>query len=175
MRKGEDYVHVACGHEFLLARLEPAVAGLGLTLGTVPRHPIHGRWFDSAIRLRGSFLTRRIERDRASYTRAHHKFDQVCAGLTTELDKLVEKARKRLREFGLELEDSRARAEACFEDMFRQFESTYDQLNLKLVPYGQALREMTSKKLEKYLRAYATEPWERKSLNLADAPDTLYP
>ena len=36
MRKGEDHVHVAGGQEFLLARLEPAVAGLGLTLGTVP-------------------------------------------------------------------------------------------------------------------------------------------
>ncbi|MGD0124605.1 MAG: hypothetical protein ABSF46_04545 [Terriglobia bacterium] len=59
--------------------------------------------------------------------------------------------------------------------MLRQFESTCDRLNLKLIPDGQALREMTSKKLEKYLWASATEPLERKSLNLADAPDTLYP
>jgi hypothetical protein len=36
MRKGEDHVHIAGGQEFLLARLQPAVAGLGLTLGTVP-------------------------------------------------------------------------------------------------------------------------------------------
>ncbi len=36
MGKGEDHVHVGGGQEFLLARLEPAVAGLGLTLGTVP-------------------------------------------------------------------------------------------------------------------------------------------
>jgi hypothetical protein len=139
------------------------------------RHLIQGRWFDFAIRLRGSFLTRRIKRDSASYTRALDKFDQVRADLTTELDKLVEKARTRLREFGVGLEDDRARAEAGFEDMFRQFELTCDRLNLKLIPYGQALRDMTSKKLEKYLRASATEPHERKSLNLADAPDNLYP
>ena len=43
------------------------------------RHLIHGRWYDFAIRLRGSFLTRRIERDSASYTRALDKFDQVRA------------------------------------------------------------------------------------------------
>ena len=101
------------------------------------RHLIHGRWFDFAIRLRGGFLTRRIERDSASYTRALDKFDQVRADLTAELDKLAEKARTKLREFGVGLEDGRARAEACFEDMFRQFEFTCDRLNLKLVPYGQ--------------------------------------
>ena len=139
------------------------------------RHLIHGRWYDFAIRLRGSFLTRRIERDSASYTRALDKFDQVRADLTAELDKLAEKARTKLREFGVGLEDGRARAEACFEDMFRQFEFTCDRLNLKLVPYGQALREMASKKLEKHLRALTTEPHERTSSNLANALDTLYP
>ncbi len=36
MRKGKDHVHVAGRQEFLAARLQPAVAGLGLTLGTVP-------------------------------------------------------------------------------------------------------------------------------------------
>ena len=36
MRKGKDHVHVTGGQEFLPARLQPAVAGLGLTLGTVP-------------------------------------------------------------------------------------------------------------------------------------------
>ena len=36
MRKGEDHVYVAGGQEFLSARLQPAVAGLGLTLGAVP-------------------------------------------------------------------------------------------------------------------------------------------
>jgi hypothetical protein len=59
--------------------------------------------------------------------------------------------------------------------MFRQFESTCDRLNLKLVPYGQALREMASMKLEKHLRALTTEPHERTSSNLADALDTLSP
>ena len=95
--------------------------------------------------------------------------------LTAELDKLAEKARTKLREFGVGFEDGRARAEACFEDMFRQFEFTCDRLNLKLVPYGQALREMASKKLEKHLRALTTEPHERTSSNLANALDTLYP
>ena len=139
------------------------------------RHLIHGRWFDFAIRLRGSFLTRRIERDSASYTRAIDKFDQVRADLTAELDKLAEKARTKLREFGVGLEDGRARAEACFEDLFRQFEFTCDRLNLKLVPYGQALREMARKKLEKHLRVLTTEAHERTSSNLAKALDTLYP
>ena len=136
---------------------------------------MHGRWFDFALRLRGSFLTRRIERDSASYTRALGKFDQVRADLTAELDKLAEKARMKLRELGVGIDDSRVRAEACFEDIFRQFESTCDRLNLKLVPYGQALREMTSKKFEKHLRVLTTEPHERTSLEPADVPDTLYP
>jgi hypothetical protein len=42
--------------------------------------------------------------------------------------------------------------------MFQQFESACDQFNLELVPYGHALREMASKKLEKYLQGLATEP-----------------
>ena len=139
------------------------------------RNLIQGRWFDFAIRLRGSFLARRIERDSASYTRALDKFDHVRAALTAELDELAEKARTKLCEFGVEFEDGRARAEACFEDMFRQFEFTCDRLNLKLVPYGQALREMASKKLEKHLRALTPEPHERTSSSLANALDTLYP
>ncbi|MFZ0960046.1 MAG: hypothetical protein WAO35_04015, partial [Terriglobia bacterium] len=139
------------------------------------RHLILGRWYDFAIRLRGSFLTRRIERDSASYTRALDKFDQVRAALTAELDKLAEKARTKLREFGVEFEDGRARAEAYLEDMYRQFEFTCDRLNLKLVPYGQALREMASKKLEEHVRALTTEPRERTSSDLADALETPYP
>ena len=138
------------------------------------KHLMHGRWFDFALRLRGSFLTRRIERDSASYTRALDKFDRVRADLTVELDKLAEKGRTKLRELGVGLGDSRARAEACFEDMLRQFELTCDRLNLKLVPYGQALREMTSKKLEKHLRAPTTEPHEPTSSDLANVVDALY-
>ena len=42
MRKGEDHVYVAGGQEFLSARLQPAVAGLGLTLGTVPISAANG-------------------------------------------------------------------------------------------------------------------------------------
>jgi hypothetical protein len=59
--------------------------------------------------------------------------------------------------------------------MFRQFDFTCDRLNLKLLPYGQALREMASQKLEKHLRALTAEPHQRASSNLANALDTLYP
>jgi len=124
------------------------------------RQLIHGRWFDFAIRLQGSFLTWRIERDSASYARALDKFDKVRADLTVELDKLAEKARGRLRGFGVGLDDGQARAKAYFHDLFQQFEFTCDRLNLELVPYGHALREMASKRLEKHLQALITEPLE---------------
>jgi hypothetical protein len=42
--------------------------------------------------------------------------------------------------------------------LFQQLESACDQFNLELVPYGHALREMATKKLEKHLQALATEP-----------------
>ena len=125
------------------------------------RQLIHGRWFDFAIRLQGSYLTRRIERDNAPYARALSKFDKVRADLGAELDKLAEKARAKLHEYGVELEDGQARVRAYFRDLFQQFESACDQLNLELVPYGHALREMASKKFEKHLQALATDPLER--------------
>ena len=53
MRKSEDHVHVAGGQEFLPARLQPAVAGLGLTLGTVPISAANGEL--SITCLMGSF------------------------------------------------------------------------------------------------------------------------
>jgi len=56
----------------------------------------------------------------------------------------------------VELEGGQARAKAYFSDLVQQFESACDQFNLELVPYGHALREMASKKLEKYLHALAT-------------------
>ena len=120
------------------------------------RQLVRGRWYDFAIRLQGSFLTRRIERDNASYTRALAKFDRVRADLGTELDKLTEKARAKLREYGAGLEGGHARARAYVSDLLQQFESACDQFNLELVPYGHALREMGSKKLEKYLHTLAT-------------------
>ena len=119
------------------------------------RQLVRGRWFDFVIRLRGSFLTRRIERDNASYSRALARFDKVRADLSTELDKLNEKARAKLHGYGLELEGGQARAKAYLSDLVQQFESACDQFNLELVPYGHALREMASKKLEKYLHALA--------------------
>jgi radical SAM superfamily enzyme YgiQ (UPF0313 family) len=120
------------------------------------RQLVHGRWFDFGIRLRGSFLTRRIERDNASYSRALARFDKVRGDLSTELDKLTEKARAKLHEYGVELEGGQARAKAYLSDLAQQFESACDQFNLELVPYGHALREMASKKLEKYLHTLAT-------------------
>ena len=36
MRKSEDDMDVASGQEFLAARLDPTVAGVGLALGRVP-------------------------------------------------------------------------------------------------------------------------------------------
>jgi radical SAM superfamily enzyme YgiQ (UPF0313 family) len=120
------------------------------------RQLVRGRWFDFAIRLQGSFLTRRIERDNASYSHALAKFDKVRADLAAELDQLTEKARAKLHEYGVELEGGQARAKAYFSDLLQQFESACDQFNLELVPYGHALREMASKKLEKYLHGLAT-------------------
>jgi len=120
------------------------------------RQLVRGRWYDFAIRLQGSFLTRRIERDNASYSSALARFDKVRADLSTELDKLNERARAKLHEYGLELEGGQARAKAYFADLAQQFESACDQFNLELVPYGHALREMASKKLEKYLHALST-------------------
>jgi hypothetical protein len=117
------------------------------------KHLLHGRWFDFAIRLQGSFLTRRIERDSAAYACALNKFDRVRAHLATELDKLAEKARVKLREYGVGLEDGQSRAKAYVRDLFQQLDLVCNQLNLELVPYGHALREMASKKLEKHLQA----------------------
>jgi hypothetical protein len=45
--------------------------------------------------------------------------------------------------------------------LYQQFESACDQLNLELVPYGHALREMASKKFEKHLQTLAAEPLEQ--------------
>ena len=36
VRKSEDHVHIGSGQQFPTARLQPTVAGVGLTLGTVP-------------------------------------------------------------------------------------------------------------------------------------------
>ena len=156
-------------------RESSAFPGSSIRLAKRSGNLVQGRWYDFAIRLRGSFLTRRIVRDSASYTRALDKFDQVRVTLTAELDTLSEKARMKLREFGVGFEESRAQVEAGFEDLYRQFQATCDRLNLKLVPYGQALREMTSKKLEKYLRALATEPPAPTSSNLANTLETPHP
>jgi len=36
MRNGEDHVHIGDGQQFLAARREPLISGVGLTLRTMP-------------------------------------------------------------------------------------------------------------------------------------------
>ena len=122
------------------------------------RHLARGRWVDFALRLQGSFLTRRIERDNLPYTRALDRFDKVRAELGAELDKLADKARAKLRDYSVGIGDGQARAKAYFSDLCKQLESACDQFNLEMVPYGHALREMATKKLEKHLQALTAEP-----------------
>ncbi len=64
MRKGEDHVYVAGRQEFLSARLQPSVAGLGLTLGTVPISA--GVVRDGAIPAAGTLIAVPAERGRAA-------------------------------------------------------------------------------------------------------------
>jgi len=64
MRKGEDHVHVGGGQEFLPTRLQPAVAGLGLTLGTVPIST--GVVRDGAIPAAGTLISMPAERGGAA-------------------------------------------------------------------------------------------------------------
>lgn len=120
------------------------------------RQLVRGRWFDFAVRLQGSFLTRRIEHDSASYSLLLERFDKVRADLAAQIDNLAEKASVRLRKIGVGIEDGQARAKACFHEAFQEFESTCDRLSLELVPYGHALREMASKKLDEHLKALTT-------------------
>ena len=120
------------------------------------RQLVRGRWFDFAVRLQGSFLTRRIEHDSASYSILLERFDKVRADLAAQIDNLAEKASVRLRKIGVGIEDGQARAKACFHEAFQEFESTCDRLSLELVPYGHALREMASKKLDEHLKALTT-------------------
>jgi len=64
MRKGEDHVHVAGGQEFLPTRLQPAVAGRGLTLGRVPISAAVVR--DGAIPAAGTLIAVPAERGGAA-------------------------------------------------------------------------------------------------------------
>ncbi len=64
MRKGEDLVYVAGRQEFLSARLQPAVAGLSLTLGAVPISARVVR--DGAISTAGTLIAMPAERGGAT-------------------------------------------------------------------------------------------------------------
>ena len=64
-------------------------------------------------------------------------------------------------DYDYSLVEGQARAKAYVSDLYQQFESACDQLNLELVPYGHALREMASKKFEKHLQTLAAEPLEQ--------------
>jgi len=135
-------------------RISPSELQAGIF--RISRQLVRGRWFDFAVRLQGSFLTRRIEHDSASYSLLLDRFDKVRADLAAQIDKLAEKASVRLHKIGVGIEDGQARAKACFHEVFQEFESTCDRLSLELVPYGHALREMASKKLDEHLKALTT-------------------
>jgi len=116
------------------------------------------RWFNFAIRIQGNLLTRRIQRDSAAYARALSRFDQIRADLVAEIDRLAVQARSRLQSLSTNLEEGQLRIRAYLHHLGTQFDATCDRLNLELVPYGRALREMTRAKLEEHFRALLTEP-----------------
>jgi hypothetical protein len=111
------------------------------------------RFFNFAIRIQGNRLTRRIERDNESFVESLEKFDAMRARLATELDHLGEQVRGKWRELGVGLEDRQTRAKTYFRELGRQLEATCDRLQVEMVPYGKALREMATKMLENHSKA----------------------
>jgi len=118
------------------------------------RHLLRGshRWFNFAIRVQGSFLARRIERDNEPFVQALERFESVRAEVAAELDRLLAQGRAALRDFAVGLEDRQARARAYLQHLSGELEATYARLQLELVPYGHALREMAGKMLEKHVQ-----------------------
>jgi radical SAM superfamily enzyme YgiQ (UPF0313 family) len=124
------------------------------------RQLLHGshRWFNFAIRLQGKFLTRRIERDNEHFVQALKKFESVRSEVAAELDRLVAQGRTMLRDLAVGFEDRQTRARAYFQELSGQLDATYARLQLELVPYGHALREMAGKMLEKHFQSLLNEP-----------------
>ena len=129
------------------------------------RRLFHGpnRLFNFAIRIQGNMLTRRIERDNESFVESLQKFDAVRARLATELDRLGEQVRGKWRELGVGLEGRQTRAKAYFFELGRQLEATCDRLQVEMVPYGKALREMATKMLENHSQALLENSPDRTS------------
>jgi radical SAM superfamily enzyme YgiQ (UPF0313 family) len=121
------------------------------------------RLFNFAIRIQGNRLARRIERDNESFVESLQKFDAVRARLATELDRLGEQVRGKWHELGVGLEDRQARAKIYFRELSRQLEATCDRLQVEMVPYGKALREMATKMLESHSQALLEDSPRRTS------------
>jgi radical SAM superfamily enzyme YgiQ (UPF0313 family) len=116
------------------------------------------RWFNFAIRLQGKFLTRRIEQDNKHFVQALEKFESVRSEVAAELDRLVAEGRTMLRGLAVGFEDRQTRARAYLQELSGQLDATYARLQLELVPYGHALREMAGKMLEKHFQSLLNEP-----------------
>lgn len=123
------------------------------------RQLLHGshRWFNFAIRLQGKFLTRRIERDNEHFVQGLKKFEKVRTEVAAELDRLAAQGRTMFRELAAGLEDRQSRARAYLQELSGQLDATYARLQLELVPYGHALREMAGRMLEKHFQALLNE------------------
>jgi len=144
---------VVCPAQLTPSQLQESIFRLSREFYSVSeaiRRLFHGpnRLFDFAIRIQGSRLVRRIERDSETFVESLRKFDAVRARLATELDRLGEQVRGKWRELGVGLEDRQARAKTYFRELARQLEATCDRLQVEMVPYGKALREMATKMLE---------------------------
>jgi radical SAM superfamily enzyme YgiQ (UPF0313 family) len=144
---------VVCPAQLTPSQLQESIFRLSREFYSVSeaiRRLFHGpnRLFDFAIRIQGSMLVRRIERDSETFVESLRKFDAVRARLAAELDRLGEQVRGKWRELGVGLEDRQARAKTYFRELARQLEATCDRLQLEMVPYGKALREMATKMLE---------------------------
>jgi len=124
------------------------------------RQLLHGshRWFNFAIRLQGKLLTRRIERDNEQFVVALEKFEEARGEVAAELDRLVAQGRTVLRDLAVGFEDRQTRARAYLQQLSAQLDATYARLQLELVPYGHALREMAGKMLERHFQSLLNEP-----------------
>jgi hypothetical protein len=83
---------------------------------------------------------------------ALERFESVRTEVAAELDRLLAQGRAALRDFAVGLEDRQARARAYLQHLSGELEATYARLQLELVPYGHALREMAGKMLEKHVQ-----------------------
>jgi hypothetical protein len=86
------------------------------------------------------------------------KFEKVRGEVAVELDRLVAQGRTMLRDLAVGFEDRQTRARAYLQELSGQLDATYARLQLELVPYGHALREMAGKMLEKHFQSLLNDP-----------------